>query len=88
MKARQIVEALHGKVDPKLLEVLVSIAERQSVQQQEIDALGMGFDKITHLTENMINAGVAMKAKLEKMRGDPDDHKPVSGMPGLIKGTK
>ena len=88
MKARQIVEALHGKCDPKLLEVLVSMAETLGVQQQEIDALGMGFDKVTGLTEQMISAGVRMKDKLDRMRGDPDDTKPVSGTPGLIKGLK
>lgn len=77
MKAREVYEKLNGKVDPEVMKVLVSLAERLSVQQQEIDALGMAFSRLTQLTCTMVDAGANMKKKLDRMRGDPDDKEPA-----------
>lgn len=80
MRAREVYEKLHKSTDPKLLEVLVAIAERQSVQQQEIDALGKAHDGTVGLVEQMIRVGENMKTRLEKIRGPDDNPKPLTGV--------
>lgn len=78
MRAREVYERLHGRTEQPLLDVLLAMAERQSVQQQEIDALGMAFDKIAHLVDQMVRVGENMRAKLEKLRGG-EDSSPLTG---------
>lgn len=80
MRAREVYEKLHKHVDQKVLEVLVAIAERQSVQQQEIDALGKAHDGTIHLVETMVRVGENLKAKIEKIRGPEQAELPFTGV--------
>lgn len=80
MRAREVYEELHRLVDPKLLKVLVALAERQSVQQQEIDALGGAHDRSMRMVESMITVGSSMTREIDKLRGGDHNNDPVTGV--------
>lgn len=65
MKAREIREALQGKIDPKILHCICELAETVSAQQQEI----MELAKIQDNCINMIHQlGVTTEVAVDKIK--------------------
>lgn len=56
IQAREIYEKLHNKVDPELVRILASLAERQQVQHQQIMSMAEGHDKILDMMAQVIQA--------------------------------
>lgn len=56
IQGREVYERLHGKVDPELVSILVSIVERQQVQHQQIMSMAEGHNKILDMMADIIRA--------------------------------
>ncbi|KKM27250.1 hypothetical protein LCGC14_1576640 [marine sediment metagenome] len=75
MKAREVRERLHGKVEPELIVCVCGIAESLSSQQQEIKALAEMLDKTVDL---LMQLGVTIEGtqnavdRIQKIRGEHD----------------
>ena len=59
MKAREVRERLHNKVDPELLIVLEATAELASVQAQEIKMMA---EMMNSLTDILMQLGVVTES--------------------------
>ncbi len=72
MKGREVRERLQGKVEPRVLEVLVEMCEDFRVQQEEIMVLAELVDNTVNLMNRMLgvieNTQGAVD-KLNKIRG-------------------
>ena len=65
MKGREVYELLNKKVDPRLLKVLVAIADNQSVLSQKVVDMA-------HLLDQMSNVITMNMSVLENMKGTID----------------
>jgi hypothetical protein len=73
MKARDIRAALQESHDPKVINVLCTLAESLTAQQQEIMALAEMIDKLTELTLQLgttIEGATNAVDEMKKIRGE------------------
>tara|TARA_Y100001951_G_C11173043_1_gene201425 strand:- start:178 stop:402 length:225 start_codon:yes stop_codon:yes gene_type:complete len=68
MKAREMREALQGKVDPKILHCICELAEKISAQQQEIMALAKIQDDCINMIVQLGATTEVAVDKITKMR--------------------
>jgi len=76
MKAREIREALQGKIDPKILHCICELAETVSAQQQEI----MELAKIQDNCINMIHQlDVTTEVAVDNISNMPEPQLDIGG---------
>jgi transcriptional regulator with GAF, ATPase, and Fis domain len=72
---REIVRKLQGKVDPQLMEVLVTMAERQNSFEQSLNEMAKMLDDALNIIMAFTNVAENMKSateRLTKMADNPE----------------
>ena len=75
ISAKSIQDRLKGKIDPQVLFVLMAMAEDLSAQREEIKAMAGAFDSLAQSVGMTASAAMAMKDKIDAMRGEHLDER-------------
>ena len=68
MKGREVYELLHKKIDPRLLKVLVAIADNQSILSQKIMDMAQLIDQMSNVITMNVTVMENMKSTIDKIR--------------------
>lgn len=69
VKAREIREMLHGKVDPGVINFMCALAEQQQAMSQQITELATYFDKMCDLMQHHSQMFADVESLKERVNG-------------------
>ena len=67
LKARTIVEKLQGKVDPVMIAMLCSLAERDDVQHKQLVQLAEAYDRLVNMFSRVAQGAMRNKDNVDSL---------------------
>lgn len=68
IKAREVREMCHGKVDPNVVKVMEALAEEQNAIKEQMVMMAQTIDQMTNIIANVVTVGENMKNTVDSLK--------------------